>query len=117
MSDHKDPFISIDSEELTVVSGGAARVASGSGGSGANDQLMQMLTEIGNSIKDLARNTNGGQDQMSQMLMMMMMMGGFGGGGGGGGGYAPAGQPPTYVQVTSSGGGGGGGGGCGCKGW
>jgi hypothetical protein len=114
MSDHKDPFISIDSEELTVVSGGAARVASGSGGSQANDQLMQMLTEIGNSIKDLARNNNGGQDQMSQMLMMMMMMGGFGGGGGGGG-YAPAGQPPTYVQVTSSGGGGGGG--CGCKGW
>ena len=112
MSDEKDPFTSIAATELTTVSGGAARVASGSGGSDVNDQLMQMLTQIGNSIKDLASNNNGGMDQMSQMLMMMMMMGGMGGGGGGGGYAAPA-PGPTYVQVA----GGGGGGGCGCKGW
>src|SRR5512140_1075832 len=113
MSNPKDPFESIDAEELTTVSGGAARVASVSGGNDANDQLLQMLTQIGESIKDLARNNNGGNDQMSQMMLMMMMMGGFGGGGGGGGYAAPA-QPPTYVQVSASGHGGG----CGGKnGW
>jgi len=114
MSNHKDPFESIDEQELTAVSGGAARVATVSGSSGANDQLLTMLTQIGESIKDLARNNNGGSDQMTQMMMMMMMMGGFGGGGGGGYAAPVAAQPPTYVQVSS----GGGRGGCGGKsGW
>lgn len=99
-----DPFASIDSQDLEQVAGGAARVASG-GTSGTNDQLMLMLTQIGESIKDLARNNNsGGGDQMTQMMFMMMMMGGMGGGGGGGAVAPPPAQQPTYVEVTSRGG-------------
>jgi hypothetical protein len=93
-----DPFASIDPTDLDHVSGGAARVASG-GSSGANDQLMTMLTQITDSIKDLARNNNGGGDQMTQMMFMMMMMGGMGGGGGGAVAAAP--QQPTYVEVSA----------------
>jgi hypothetical protein len=103
-----DPFVSIDTNELEAVSGGAARVASG-GASSANDQLLTMLTSIGESIKDLARNNNSGGDQMQQMMMMMMMMGGFGGGGGGAVAAPP--QQPTVVEVSASGGR------CGKKGW
>lgn len=109
MSNTKDPFVSIDSNELEQVSGGAARVASGGSTSDSNDQLLTMLTSIGESIKDLSRNNNGGGDQMMQMMMMMMMMGGFGGGGGGAVAAPP--QQPTYVEVSSSGGR------CGKKGW
>lgn len=98
MSNTKDPFTSIDSQELEQVAGGAARVASGGSTSDTNDALMTMLTSIGDSIKDLARNNNGGQDQMT-MMMMMMMMGGFGGGGS----AAPA-QPAPCVYVSSRGG-------------
>ena len=101
MSNDHDPFLSIETEQLTNVSGGAARVAAAGTSSSTNDQLTQMLTSIGESIRDLARNNNGGQDQMTQMMMMMMMMGGFGGGGAA---AAPAAPPaPTYVQVTSRG--------------
>ena len=99
-----DAFTSIDSNDLEQVSGGAARVASG-GSSGTNDQLMLMLTQIGESIKDLARNnsgSSGGGDQMMQMMMMMMMMGG--GGGGGAVAAAPPVQQPTIVDVVSRGG-------------
>ena len=63
MSNHKDPFESIETEELTAVSGGAARVASVSGGTDINDQLMAMLTQIGDSIKSLASNNNGGYNR------------------------------------------------------
>lgn len=101
MSNRKDAFESIEAEQLTNVSGGAARVASG-GSSGTNDQLTQMLVSITDSIKDLARNNNGGQDQMTQMMMMMMMM--MGGFGGGGAAAAPPPAPPTYVEVISRGG-------------
>ena len=104
-----DPFASIDAADLDTVSGGAARVASG-GSSGTNEQLTLLLTQIGDSIKDLARNNTGGSDQMTQMMFMMMMMGGFGGGGGGAVAAAPQ-QQPTYVQVSASGGK------CGKKGW
>ena len=90
--------ILLDAADLDTVSGGAARVASG-GSSGTNDQLTTLLTQIGDSIKDLARNNNGGNDQMTQMMFMMMMMGGFGGGGA----AAPAPQQPQYVEVVSSG--------------
>jgi len=115
MSDNtkpSDPFVSIDSTDLASVAGGAARVASG-GTSGSNDQLMLMLTQIGESIKDLARNSGGnsGGDQMTQMMFMMMMMGGMGGGGAPVAAAPPA-QQPTYVEVVSRGGGG-----CGKKGW
>ena len=94
-----DPFTSIDTESLAQVSGGAARVASGSSGSDVNDQLMMMLTDISNSIKDLANNNNGGMDQMTQMMMMMMMMGGLGGGGA----AVAAPQPPQYIDVNAGG--------------
>ena len=111
MSNTKDPFVSIEDNALENVSGGAARVASGGSSSDSNDQLLTMLTSIGESIKDLSRN-NGGGDQMMQMMMMMMMMGGFGGGGGGGGFVAaPPVAQPTYVEVTAKGGR------CGKKGW
>jgi hypothetical protein len=107
-----DPFMPIGTEDLQTVSGGATRVAASSSTSDANSQLMLMLTQIGDSIKDLARNNNGGGMDSTTMMMMMMMMGGFGGGGGGYG--APIGQPPTYVSVDA-GLGGGGWGGCGGK--
>jgi len=111
MSNNKDPFVSIDSQELETVAGGAARVASAGSTSDSNDQLLTMLTSIGDSIKDLARNNNsGGGDQMMQMMMMMMMMGGMGGGGGGAVAAPP--QQPTYVEVVAKGGGK-----CGKKGW
>ena len=97
-----DPFVAIDSNDLDQVAGGAARVASG-GSSGSNDQLLTMLTSIGESIKDLARNNNsGGGDQMTQMMFMMMMMGGMGGGGGAVAAAPPV--QPSYVEVTCKGG-------------
>jgi hypothetical protein len=111
MSNTKDPFVSIDEANLETVSGGAARVASGGGSSSANDQLLTMLTSIGDSIKDLAKANSGGGDQMMMMMMMMMMMGGGGGGGGGGYGYGAQVQQPTYIDVQAQGGR------CGKKGW
>ena len=111
MSNQKDPFASISTEDLDKVNGGAARVASSGGSSGTNDQLMTMLTQIGESIKDLAKNNNSGGTDMTTMMMMMMMMGGMGGGGGGGAvAAAPPPQQPTYVEVSAKGG-------CGKKGW
>jgi hypothetical protein len=83
---HKDPFATIDSSQLTKVAGGASRVSSRTGG--GNDQLMTMLTQVTDSIKDLAKNqSSGGMDPMMMMMMMMMM-------GGGGGGAAPAAAAP-----------------------
>lgn len=104
MSNTKDPFASINMQELEQVSGGAARVASGGSTSDTNDQLTLMLTQIGDSIKDLARNNNGGTDQFTQMMMMMMMMGGFGGGGGGAVAAPPIAQQPNYIDVGVQGG-------------
>jgi hypothetical protein len=109
MSNSKDPFVSIAGEDLDKVSGGAARVASSGSSSDTNDQLMTMLTQIGESIKDLAKNNNSGGTDMTTMMMMMMMMGGMGGGGGGAV-AAPPPQQPTYVEVSAKGG-------CGKKGW
>ncbi|HTL32191.1 MAG TPA: hypothetical protein VL326_03650 [Kofleriaceae bacterium] len=109
MSNSNDPFVSITGEDLDKVSGGAARVASSGGSSDTNDQLMTMLTQIGESIKDLAKNNNSGGTDMTTMMMMMMMMGGMGGGGGGAV-AAPPPQQPTYVEVSAKGG-------CGKKGW
>jgi hypothetical protein len=101
MANNKDPFVSISAEDLDAVAGGAARVASGGSGSDSNDQLLTMLTSIGDSIKDLARNNNGGGGgDMMQMMMMMMMMGGMGGGAA----VAAPPQQPTYVEVVSKGG-------------
>ena len=63
MSNNKDPFVSIDDTKLEGVSGGAARGAATTSGT-ANDQMMTMLTSIGNSIKDLAGNNNGGDSDL-----------------------------------------------------
>ncbi len=95
-----DPFMSIDANELANVAGGAARVTARS--SGDSDQLMQMLTSIGDSIKDLAGAKQSGSDPM-QMMMMMMMMGGMGGGGGGAAAApapAPAVPPPPAINIS-----------------
>ena len=67
------------------MSGGAARVTARTGGS--DDAVMQALTEITSSIKDLAGSQSSGMDPMMMMMMMMMM------GGGGGGGAAAAAAP------------------------
>ncbi len=109
-------FVSVETEQLATVAGGASRVSGRA--SGGDADLTAMLTQIGSSIKDLAaaKNTNSGGDTM-QMMMMMLMMGGGGGGGGAIG--APAAVAPPVVNV-STGVGGGGGGGCrsrGKKGW
>ncbi len=99
--DQQDPFMSIDSKALENVAGGAARVTARS--SGANDQLLTMMTSIGDSIKALAANNqNSGGDSM-QMMMMMMMMGGMGGGGGGAAAAPqPAPQPAPQINISTS---------------
>ena len=81
MAPHDTLFGSITSDDLVRVLGGASRVTARS--SGSSDQLTLMLTQITNSIKDMAGNKNQ-TDPMMMMVMMMMM------GGGGGGGSAPA---------------------------
>lgn len=79
MSNKQDPFTSIDTGALDQVTGGAVSVASGAG-TGGDDQLMLMLTQLTSSLNDLAQNANGGGNQSMEMMMMMMMaMGGFGG--------------------------------------
>lgn len=96
----KSSFQSIDVADLAKVAGGASRVSSRAGGS--NEQLTLMLTQITDSIKNLASKPSGGMDPM--MLMMMMMMGGMGGGGGGGAApavAAPPTPPPTPVINVS----------------
>ncbi|HWU85817.1 MAG TPA: hypothetical protein VN253_00975 [Kofleriaceae bacterium] len=96
MSKHnKDPFATIDPTQLDKVAGGASRVSSRTGG--GNDQLMTMLTQVTDSIKDLAKNQSSGMDPMMMMMMMMMM------GGGGGGGAAPvaAAPPPAPAPVIN----------------
>ena len=95
---HKDPFATIDPAQLNKVAGGASRVSSRTGGN--NDQLMTMLTQVTDSIKDLAKNqSSGGMDPMMMMMMMMMM------GGGGGGGAAPVAAPapqPPVINVSTN---------------
>lgn len=110
-----EAFVSVETEQLATVAGGASRVSSRS--SGGDAELTAMLTQIGSSIKDLAaaKNTNSGGDTMQLMMMMLMM----GGGGGGGGGIAATAAAPPVVNVSTgvSGGGGGCGRGRGKKGW
>jgi hypothetical protein len=77
MPNPNELFTSIDPAALGNVQGGA-RVARGGGSSGVNDQLLTMMTTIGNSIKELASGKTGGNDQMMQMVMMMAMMRGRG---------------------------------------
>jgi hypothetical protein len=98
-NDQQDPFMSIDDAQLANVAGGSARVTARA--SGANDQLMTMLTSIGDSIKSLASNQGqSGQDPM-QMMMMMMMMGGMGGGGGGAPAQAAPPPPPPTINIST----------------
>jgi hypothetical protein len=94
------PFSSIARHSLAHVSGGTARTASSS--SDVDSKLQLMLTQISDSIKDVANSqNNNSSNQMMPMMMMMMMMGG-----GGGGGAAAAPPPPapaaapTYVKVN-----------------
>ncbi|MBA3464661.1 MAG: hypothetical protein H0T46_32310 [Deltaproteobacteria bacterium] len=107
-----EAFVSVDPEQLATVAGGASRV---SGKSGGDAELTAMLTQIGDSIKDLAsaKNNNSGGDTMQLMMMMLMM-----GGGGGGGGYAaPSAVAPPVINLDTAVAGGGG---CrrkGKKGW
>ena len=93
--------MSIDLDDLGKVAGGASRVTSRS--SGSNDQLTLMMTQITDSIKQLATSQNQGSDPM-QMMMMMMMMGGMGGGGGGAPAPAPAPAPqaPPVINISTT---------------
>jgi len=94
---HRDPFTSIDPAELSKVGGGASRVTARS--NSANDQLTAMLTQITNSIQQLASNNN--QSDPMQMMMMMMMMGGMGGGGGGAVAAPPQPAPQAPAPVIN----------------
>ena len=76
-------FSPVDRARLMHVIGGTARVTGRS--SAADKDTLTALTNVTNSIKDLAANKNSSSDSMMPMMMMMMM-----GGGGGGGGAAPA---------------------------
>jgi hypothetical protein len=95
----QDPFMSIDLNDLSKVAGGASRVTSRS--TGSNDQLTLMMTQITDSIKQLATSQSSGSDPM-QMMMMMMMMGGMGGGGGGAAAPAPAPQAPPVINISTT---------------
>jgi hypothetical protein len=100
MPQDQDPFLSIDLNDLSKIAGGASRVTARSGG-GGNDQLTLMMTQITDSIKQLATSQSSGSDPM-QMMMMMMMMGGMGGGGGGGAVAAPAPAPAPAPVINIS---------------
>ena len=86
-------FTAIDRDQLEVVSGGAARVAAANKSSDLDSKLQLMLTQIGDSIKEVGKSSSSGNDMMPMMMMMLMM-----GGGGGGGGAAPAAAPPPPPQ-------------------
>lgn len=91
----KTSFVLINPLELDRVSGGAARVAAT--GSSTDTQLQLMMTQLSDSIKDVANNQNNSSNNMMLPMMMMMM------GGGGGGGAAPAPAPapaPNVVRVN-----------------
>jgi len=94
----RDPFQSIDTNELSKVAGGASRVTARSNSS--NDQLTAMLTEITQSIQALSQNNN--QSDPMQMMMMMMMMGGMGGGGGAAAAPPPAAPQPPVINVSTT---------------
>ena len=102
MKNRKSSFTLIARDQLSRVNGGSARVSASSQNSDVNAQLQLMLTQIGDSIKDIGKNQNNSSDQMMPMMMMMMMMGG--GSSGGGAAAAPPPPPPppsgTYVKVN-----------------
>lgn len=92
----------IDRKYLKGVTGGSARVAS-SNSNDTNQQLQLMLTQISESIKDVAKSNQGDSSSMMMPMMMMMMMGGGGGGGGAAAAAAPPPPPPpsgTFVKVN-----------------
>jgi hypothetical protein len=93
----KDPFVSIDVNQLAKVGGGASRVTARS--SGSSDQLTQMMSQITDSIKALSQNNS--QSDPTQMLTMMMMLGGLGGGGGAAAAPAAAPQAPVINISTT----------------
>lgn len=97
MRTNQNELCTVESKDLSTVSGGASRVSSRS--SGSSDQLTTMLTQITSSIKDLAGNKN--QSDPMQMMMMMMMMGGGGGGSSAAAAPAPA-QAPAAPVVNIS---------------
>ena len=96
----KNTFASIDNAELTKVNGGAARVAATAKSGDVDSKLQLMLSQIGDSIKDVAKPKE--DNGMMNMMMMMMMMGGGGGGASGAAAAAPPPPPPsgTYVKVN-----------------
>ena len=67
----KTPFILINALELDRVSGGAARVAATS--TDTDTQMQLMMTQLSDSIKDVANNQNNSSSQMMLPMMMMMM--------------------------------------------
>jgi hypothetical protein len=94
-------FTILDHALLLGVAGGAARITSAS--SAGTKEVTRLLTEVTDSIKDLARNGQQQTDPSMMMMMMMLVMGGLGGGGGGG---APAAMPapppiPPPIPPTS----------------
>jgi hypothetical protein len=95
----KTKLQSIDTAALEKVQGGAARVAATNKGDDLDSKLTLMLSQIGDSIKEVAKPQQ--DNSMTTMMMMMMMMGG-----GGGGGSAPAAAAPpppqggTFVKVN-----------------
>lgn len=65
-------FAAIDPAALAAVAGGR-RAAGGRSTSAADDQLMDTLSSIENSIRDLGRNQNQGSDAMSQLMPLLAM--------------------------------------------
>lgn len=101
MSHRNRTFSSIDRDHLARVSGGAARVAATS--SDTSTQMQLMLSQLGDSIKQVAASQNNNSSNMMLPMMMMMMMGGGGGGSSAAAAPAPAPAPApsgTYVKIN-----------------
>ena len=92
-------FPSIDRQQLSTVSGGAARVA-GAKSSDLDSKLTLMLSQIGDSIKEVANSKNSGGIDPTMMMMMMMMGGGSSGGAVAAAPPPPPAPAPTYVRVN-----------------
>ncbi|HEY5951888.1 MAG TPA: hypothetical protein VIV40_40610 [Kofleriaceae bacterium] len=92
----KTTFATIDRDQLVTVSGGAARVAASGKSSDLDSKLQLMLTQIGDSIKEVGKSNTSSTDSLMPLMMMMMM------GGGGGAAAAPPPPPPQPSVIKVS---------------
>ena len=67
-------LLTVDSHTLEAVLGGAAVVSRSSSTSTNNDQLLQQLTTLSQSIKDIGNTANQTGFSTTQVLMLGLLM-------------------------------------------